>query len=125
MMTVTLNDQIERQLTKIARDQTATPDELVEKAIRTYLQAEASQILDRETVAFRKLHTQLLDKYTGEYVAIHQGQVIDHDPKLLAIYLRIDEKYPDEIILIKQVQSEIERVFTVRSPRVVHEDYHE
>jgi predicted transcriptional regulator len=125
MMTVTLNDQIERQLTKIAREQTATPDELVEKAIRTYLQAEASQVLERETVAFRALHAELLAKYPGEYVAIHQGQVIDHDPKLLAIYLRIDEKYPDEIILIKQVQSEIERVFTVRSPRLVHEDYHE
>lgn len=121
MMTITLNDQIERQLAKIERDQAATPDELVEKAIRTYLHAEASQILERETLAFRALHAELLNKYSGEYVAIHQGQVIDHDPKLLEIYLRIDEKYPDEIILLKQVQSEIERVFTVRSPKVIHE----
>ena len=121
MMTVTLNDQIERQLTKVARDQAATPDELVEKAIRTYLHAEASQILKRETLAFRALHAELLDKHPGEYVAIHQGQVIDHDPKLGEMYMRIDEQYPDEVILLKQVQTEIERVFMVRSPKVIHE----
>ena len=121
MMTVTLNDQIERQLAKIARDQAATPDELVEKAIRAYLHEEASQILERETLSFRALHVELMATYPGEYVAIHQGQVIDHAPKLAEIYLRIDEKYPDEIILLKQVQPEIERAFTVRSPRVVHE----
>lgn len=121
MITVTLPDQIERQLTKLAREQAVTPDELVGKAIQSYLQAEASQVLERETVAFRALHRELLAKYSGEYVAIHQGQMIDHDPKLGAIYLRINEKYPDEIILIKQVQPEIERVFTVHSPRIVHE----
>lgn len=121
MMTVTLNDQIERQLAKIARDQAATPDELVEKAIQAYLHAEASQILERETLSFRALHAEWLAKYSGEYVASHQGQVIDHDPKLLDIYLRIDEKYPDEIILLKQVQPEIERAFTVHSPKVIHE----
>lgn len=121
MMTITLLDQIERQVTTMARNQDVTPDELVQKAIQAYIQAEASQILDRETVAFRTMHAELLVKYPGEYVAVHQGQLIDHDPKLGDIYRRIDEKYPDEIILIKQVQPEIERVFNVRSPRVIHE----
>jgi hypothetical protein len=121
MMTVTLPDPIERQVTKIARDQDVTPEELVQKAIQAYVQAEASQILDRETLAFRAMHAELLTKYPGEYVAVHQGRMIDHDLKLGDIYLRIDEKYPDEIILIKQVQPEIERVFNVRSPRIVHE----
>lgn len=44
MMTVTLPDPIERQVTKFARDQDVTPDELVQKAIQAYIQAEASQI---------------------------------------------------------------------------------
>lgn len=121
MMTVILSDQVERQLTKIAQNQEVTADELAQKAIWHYLQTEASQILDRETIAFRALHAELIAKYPGEYVAIHQGKVIDHDPKLGDIYLRIDEKYPDEIILIKQVQPEIERTFTVRSPRIAYE----
>jgi Family of unknown function (DUF5678) len=119
-MTVPLPAPIERQVTKIARSQDVTPDELAQKAIQAYVQAEAVQILDRETIAFRAMHAALLVQYPGEYVAVHQGQLIDHDTKLGNIYLRIDEKYPDEIILIKQVQPEIERIFTVRSPRMVH-----
>lgn len=65
MMTVTLPDQIERQVTKNARDQDTTLSELIQKAI-------------------------------------------------------IDEKCPDEIILMKHVQPEIEWVFTLYSLRVVH-----
>ncbi len=73
MITVTLDDQIERQVAKIAHNQAVTPDEIVEKAIRSYLQTEASLILARETAAFRAMHQELLDKYAGKYVAIHQG----------------------------------------------------
>ncbi len=121
MITVTLDDQIERQLTKIAHDQAVTTDKVVEKAIRSYLQTEASQILARESTAFRAMHEKLIAQYFGQYVAVHQGQVVDHDPKLGEIYTRMQERYPDEIILIKQVRPEIERVTTVRSPRIVHE----
>lgn len=117
MVTVTLPEQVERQLTKLARSQAVTTDELVQKAIQTYLQAEASQILEREASAFRTMHQALLEKYPGEYVAIHHGRVIDHAPKLIDIYLRIDEAYPDETILIKQVLAETERVAMVRSPK--------
>ncbi len=67
------------------------------------------------------MHPELLEKFAGEYVAIRKGEVVDHDPDLESIYLRIDGQYPDETILIKQVQPEVERIFTVRSPRVVHE----
>ena len=121
MITVTLDDQIERQVTKIAHNQAVTPDEIVEKAIRSYLQTEASLILARETAAFRAMHQELLDKYAGKYVAIHQGQVIDYGAKLGEVYARIDTKYPDETILIKRVQPEVERVATIRSPRIVHD----
>ena len=87
----------------------------MEKAIRSYLQTEALLILARETAAFRAMHQELLDKYAGKYVAIHQGQVIDHGAKLGEVYTRIDEKYPAETILIKRVQPEVERVATICS----------
>lgn len=118
MLTVTLNDQTANQLTKIAVAHSTSPEDLVAKAIRDLLRAEASLVLARETKAFRLIHPQLLQKYAGEYVALHQGKLIDHDMDQFALYLRVDEQYPDEVILIKQVTPEVEEIYTVRSPRV-------
>jgi Family of unknown function (DUF5678) len=119
MLTVMINDQTANQLTKIAVEQSISPENLVEKAIRDLLRAEASRILARETKAFRLMHPQLLQKYAGQYVALHQGQLIDHDADQLTLYLRIDAQYPDEVILIKQVTPEVEEIYAVRSPRIV------
>ena len=120
MLTITLNDLTASQLTKMAAAQSISPEDLVEKTIRDLLHAEASRILARETEAFRAMPAQLLQKYAGEYVALHQGRLIDHDLDQFALYLRVDEQYPDEIILIKQVCSEIEEVYTIRSPRLTN-----
>jgi hypothetical protein len=120
MLTVTLNDHTASQLTKMAAAQSTSPEDLIEKAIRDLLRAEASRILAHETDAFRTMHEQLLQKYAGEYVAIHQGQLVDHDVDQFALYLRMDEQYPDEIILLKQVCPDVEEVYTIRSPRLTN-----
>ncbi len=75
----------------------------------------------RELDAFRVMHADLLAKYPNEYVAIHQGQLIDHDTDQLALFLRIDEQYPDVPVLIKQVSPEPEEVYTFLSPRFEYE----
>lgn len=121
MMTVTIRDQVARQLTKVANEQDLLPEQLVEKAIRELLRAEADRILAREMDAFRHLHPILLQQYPKQYVGIHQGQLVDHDLDQLALYLRLDEQYPDEVILIKQVCSSVEEVYTIRLLQVPHE----
>lgn len=118
MMTVTVRDQVARQLSKVASEQALSPEALVEKAIRDLLRGEADRILTREMDAFRVLHPTLLQQYPKQYVGIRHGQLIDHDADQLALYLRLDEQYPDEVILIKQVCPSIEEVYTIRSVQV-------
>lgn len=120
-MTVTIRDQVARQLTKVANEQALSPEALVEKAIRELLRVEADRILAREMEAFRVLHPVLLQQYPKQYVGIRQGQLIDHDADQLALYLRLDEQYPDEVILLKQVCPSIEEVYTIRSTQVSFE----
>jgi hypothetical protein len=43
----------------------------------------------RETVAFHRLLPQLLAQYPGEFVAIHEEQVIDHDPNDIDLIQRV------------------------------------
>src|SRR2546428_1066011 len=41
----------------------------------------------------RALREQLLDRYDGEYVAIHQGRVVDHDTDKLKLGLRVYQRF--------------------------------
>lgn len=121
MSTVTISDSTARQLTQIAASQEIPSDTLAEKAIRHYLRAESERILEREQEAFRSMHSTLLQQFANEYVAIRKGKLIDHDADQLQLYLRIDEQYPDEIILITRVQAEAEESYHIHSPRVKYD----
>jgi hypothetical protein len=109
------------QLKQTADVKGTTVDELAEQAIRRFLHDEARRMMRQETEAFRRLHPELLAKYLDEYVAIHQGQVVDHDIDQLALFLRIDAQYPHTPFLIKQVLPSPEEVYTIRSPRFEYE----
>jgi hypothetical protein len=79
------------------------------------------QAVAREKSAFFALHRMLRQQYDGEYVAVYQGKVIDHDPSFAALYKRVDAQYPDDFVLIRRVEAEPERVYHFRSPRMVAE----
>ena len=74
--------------------------------------------VEREAQAFRRLHASLLEEHKGQYVAIYQEKLVDYDADQVALYLRIDEKYPDEFVMITPVNEEVEEVFHFRSPRI-------
>jgi hypothetical protein len=44
---------------------------------------------DREVLAFRRLLPQLHSQYSGEFVAIHDEQVIDHDQSDVDLIQRV------------------------------------
>lgn len=106
------------QLRTIAKEEGTTPQALAEKAIRRFLRYEARRRIQREEDAFRVMHTELLGTYPDQYVAICRGQVMDHDPDQLALFRRVEERYPDAPVLIRQVTPEVEEIYTFRSPRV-------
>ena len=80
---------------------------------------ELDDVMDREIAAFQALHAELYQSYPGQYVAIYGQQFVDHDPELASLYLRIRQKYPDEFVLIRQVEADSEPVSYFRSPRLI------
>lgn len=79
----------------------------------TLLEAEVA----RERTAYLALHPLLLEKYPGEQVAIHHGQVVDHDKDGVALSLRVYARFPDEFVWIAPVKPEPLEEWVVRSPR--------
>lgn len=71
----------------------------------------------REIEAFRALHPQLVKQYMGKYVAIYQGAVVDDDHDPVALLKRINQKYPDKVVLRRKVEKDPDPVLYFRSPR--------
>ena len=92
--------------------------QLADKAIRRYLRQEAEKKIRREEQHFRAQHAQLLDQYAGQFIAMHEGRVIDSDTDELTLYLRIREQLPMVGVLIKQVTPTPEEVWVMRSPHL-------
>ena len=109
------------QLQRVAHARGTKPEDLADRAIRQFLRDEARRMMQEESDAFRRMHADLLARYPNEYVAIHEGQLVDHDVDQLALLARIEGRYPDVPVLIRQVLPESDETFTFRSPRLVDE----
>jgi hypothetical protein len=75
--------------------------------------------MKREEAAYVAMHAELWVKYPHEYVAVHQGKVVDHDPDVVALAKRVRRSLPGQIVLMTQVQPKAKRDLHFRSPRLV------
>jgi hypothetical protein len=75
--------------------------------------------LQKEMLAFERLHPLLYPQYANQFVAIHQGQLVDADVDVTQLYVRIEEKFPTETVLITPVNEEIVETISFRSPRLI------
>ncbi|MEA3339689.1 MAG: DUF5678 domain-containing protein [Chloroflexota bacterium] len=56
--------------------------------------------------------------YLGQHVAVLAGRVIDHDPNRVALYQRVQKKYPDTPVLITTAEARRPRELLILSPRL-------
>lgn len=75
--------------------------------------------LEAEKQAYLQLYSQLKEQFLGHYVAIYQGQLVDHDTDYAALFERIDDRFPDEFVWLTQVQTEPIGTIAFRSPRFI------
>lgn len=65
------------------------------------------------------MHQSLWKEYPREHVAIYDGQLVDHDTDGTALSQRIYAQYPDEFVLIRKVEPQLERTLQFRSRRFI------
>ena len=81
------------------------------------LSIEKERAIEQERIAFLAMHAQLWSEYKHQYVAIHNGELIDHDTEFSVLHSRVRAEYPDTFVLIRRVESEPEPIYHFRSPR--------
>jgi len=75
--------------------------------------------IDREQQAYEAQHSQLLEEYAGQYIAMYQGEVVDHDEDSGGLWQRVRKRYGKEPVLITPVLQEARQTIVVRSPRLL------
>ena len=134
-MTVQVNVTLSESIYRLLRQFALQRRQDIAEAIAQYLEqnppalsedTEASALddqwedsIDIERQAYLEMHPTLKSKYLGHHVAIYQGELIDHDVDGVALSCRIDKGYPDQFVLMCQVETEPERALYFRSPRFV------
>jgi len=114
---ITLRPELMEQLERVAAEQAVTPEELLETTVHSYLRQLGREKIKAEAEAFRAMHAELVKKYLGQYVAIHNGKVVDHDEDFQSLHSRIRRCFGRQPVLLRRVETEPERVLTFRSPR--------
>lgn len=116
--TITLTPELAEQIEHLGGTDQESVQQIVERAVRAYLARLRQEKIRREAEAFQAQYRALLADYAGQYVALHQGRVIDNDPDLRTLHLRVFEKVGHTPVLLKQVTAEPELELVFRSPRL-------
>jgi hypothetical protein len=59
-------------------------------------------ILKRESAAFEKVRENLHSRYGNEFVAFHNGEVVDHDQSRWQLAVRVAAAHPGKCVLIRR-----------------------
>jgi hypothetical protein len=65
------------------------------------------------------MHPVLKQKYAGQHVAIHEGQLVDHDEDAMTLAQRIRERFGRTPILITHVDDNPLPEYAVRRPHLL------
>lgn len=119
MLNLKLDADLVETLKRTTAEQGITVEQVIGELARKYIADARKRIIDQEYEQYIKLHAELKEKYLGQNVAIHEGQLVDHDPDAMTLARRVHQKYGRAPILITQVHDKPVREFMIRSPRLV------
>ena len=129
-VTLTLPDTVYKRAKHLAQLHQKNVNEVLADALNKALRSdevrnevidwtEPDEAVDQETAAYLILHPSLKETHLGKHVAIYKEALVDFDDDGVALSQRVYQKYPNEFVLIKQVETEAFKVIKLRSPRLV------
>lgn len=118
MPTMTIQSELYRRVKQTATAQAMTPEALLEEALQQYFWDMDRQKIKLEARTYRQHHAAIKEKFLGQYVALHQGQVVDHDEEFMALYGRVRQTFGPVAVMITQVEETADPVLVRRGFRL-------
>jgi hypothetical protein len=73
--------------------------------------------MEQNVAAYKAMHSELVKDYLGQYVAICNGQLVDHDRDPMALLERVRNRYLEQVVLRRNVEPTPERELRIRHPK--------
>lgn len=93
MATITVSPDLLAEADQVTRQDGISVDDLIADTLRQHLRERRREQIEAEARAFEAIHVQLLSEYRDQFVAIHDGKVVDHDTDKAALYQRVRARY--------------------------------
>ncbi|OGO43460.1 MAG: hypothetical protein A2Z04_06410 [Chloroflexi bacterium RBG_16_57_9] len=116
MDVIVLRSDLRETLKKDAEQEARSVNDLVNEAVEHYLRERQQAKLDTEIAAYEAMHDELRQKYLGEWVAVHDQKLVEHDSDGLALYRRVRARFGRISVLIRQVTEESVEEVWIRTP---------
>lgn len=113
-----LYERVERVAVTTHRNVGEVIVETITAALTPFPEHPQRSAMDVEIAAYEAMHGELVKKFLGQYVAIYQGKLVDHDVDPVALHQRIEILHPARTVLSRKVQKDAVPVVHMRSPRL-------
>lgn len=101
---IVLRPELQDFLEKSAQQEAKSINDVMNEALEYYFHARQLEKINEEIEAYEAMHSILWKRMPGEWVAIHNQQLIDHDTDDVALYRRIRAQYGRTSILLRRVK---------------------
>jgi len=114
MTTVAIEADLYRRIEKAADAKRASVDALLSEVIQRYLWDLERRAIAEQSAVYRRLHPSLRAEYPDRYIAMHDGEVVDHDVDLPALLGRVRQQWRDTPVLVTWVGDSAEVIVSRR-----------
>jgi hypothetical protein len=109
MPTVAVEAELYKRVKEAALEHETSVDAILAEAVRRYLWELNRRKISEESKIYRQRHAELKARYLDQYIAMHNGQVVDHDTDFQALRQRIRQRFERAPVMITLVEDVAER----------------
>jgi hypothetical protein len=117
MPTVAIEPTLYQRVEQAALESQVSTGELFTQALRRYLWELDRRKIAEESKAYRRQHAELKEHHLGQYIAMHKGRVVDHDPDFQTLRQRVRQQFGRTAVMITLVEEAAEPELTRRGFR--------
>jgi len=112
MPTVAVEPELYKRVEEAAAEHQASIDTLLNNAVRRYLWDLDRMKISEESKRYFQQHAKLKVMYLGQYIAMRNGEVVDHDADFDKLRGRVRQKFGHAPIMMTLVEEAAEKVLT-------------
>jgi len=112
MPTVAIESDLYKRVEEAAMEHRASVGEIFAGAVRLYLWELGRRKVSKESKIYRRRYAELRDLYLGQYIAMRDGQVVDHDRDFQTLCQHMRRRFGRAPVMITLVEDMAERPLT-------------